>query len=276
MAVFIGVLVAACFGTGDFCGGLASRRAPMLAVLGIAQVVAIVGAVVAALVFTGSPSGDDLVYGAAAGALNVVGLGALYQGLALGRMGIVAPITAVVAACIPVTWGLATGEDPATLALVGVGCAIVAGALIAHEHDRESGGALRALGLAVSAGLFFGWSFVLYSETSDGSGFWPVLTGRAAAVTLLVVVLLATQTGLLLARRELRTAAGAGLLDVTATVLLLVAVREGLSSLVAPIAALGPAFTVGWAWGLLDEPIARLQLAGLALGFVGLTLIAIG
>jgi drug/metabolite transporter (DMT)-like permease len=276
MAVFVGVIVAACFGSGDFFGGLASRRAPTLAVLGVVQIVAIVGAVAAALLVTGSPSGRDLGFGVAAGALNVVGLGALYQGLSLGRMGIVAPITAVVAACIPVTWGLATGEDPSTLALIGVGCAIVAGGLIAHEHDRETGGAMRALGLAVGAGLFFGWSFVLYAETSDGSGFWPVLTGRAAAVALVVVGLLATRTGLLLARRELRTAAGAGVLDVTATVLLLVAVREGLSSLVAPIAALGPAFTVGWAWGLLREPIAHLQLAGLALALVGLSLITLG
>lgn len=276
MGVFVGVIVAACFGSGDFFGGLASRRAPTLAVLGIAQLVAIVGAVVAALVFTGDPSGRDLGYGAAAGALNVVGLGALYQGLSLGRMGIVAPITAVVAAVIPVSYGLATGEDPSTLALVGVGCAIVAGGLIAHEHDSEQGGALRALGLAVGAGLFFGWSFVLYAETSDGSGFWPVLTGRAAAVTLLVVALLVTGTGLALGRRELRIAAAAGMLDVTATVLLLVAVREGLSSLVAPIAALGPAFTVGWAWGLLHEPIARLQLVGLVLALVGLSLIAVG
>lgn len=276
MAVFVGVLVAACFGSGDFLGGLVSRRASTVAVLGIAQLVAIVGAVVAALLFAGSPTGRDLWFGAAAGALNVVGLGALYQGLSLGRMGIVAPITAVVAACIPVGWGLLTGEEPSTLALAGVACAIVAGGLIAHEHDRESGNALQALGLAVGAGLFFGSSFVLYAETADGSGFWPVLTGRAAAVALVVVVLLATRTGVLLAQRELRIAAAAGVLDVAATVLLLVAVREGLSSIVAPVAALGPAFTVGWAWGLLHEPMARLQLVGLVLALVGLSFIALG
>jgi drug/metabolite transporter (DMT)-like permease len=276
MAVFIGVVVAACFGSGDFFGGLASRRASTLAVLGIAQLIAVVGAVAAALLFTGSPSGRDLGFGAAAGALNVVGLGLLYQGLSLGRMGIVAPMTAVVAACIPVGYGLLTGEDPSTLALIGVAFAIVAGGLIAHEHDREEGGALQALGLAIGSGLFFGWSFVLYAETDDGSGFWPVLTGRAAAVVIIVLGLLVTQTGLVLARRELRTAAAAGALDVLATVLLLVAVREGLSSLVAPIAALGPAFTAGWAWGLLHEPVARLQLVGLGLALAGLSLIAVG
>jgi drug/metabolite transporter (DMT)-like permease len=276
VAVFIGVVVAACFGSGDFFGGLASRRAPPLAVLGTAQLVAIVGAVLAALAFTGAPSGRDLAFGAVAGGLNVIGLGALYQGLALGRMGIVAPITAVVAACIPVAYGLATGEDPSSTALVGVAFAIVAGGLIAHENDNSHENAIRALGLALGAGLFFGWSFVLYAETDGDSGFWPVLTGRAAAVVLIVLALLVTHTALRLAPRELRIAGAAGLLDVVATVLLLVAVREGLSSLVAPVAALGPAFTVGWAWGVLKEPIARLQVAGLAIALVGLVLIAVG
>ncbi len=276
MAVFIGVIVAACFGSGDFFGGLASRRAPTVAVLGIAQTVAICGAVVAALAFTGSPTGRDLGLGAAAGALNVIGLGALYQGLSLGRMGIVAPITAVVAACIPVGWGLATGEDPSTVALIGVALAIVAGGLIAHENDTETGGAVRALGFALVSGVFFGTSFVFYAETSGDSGFWPVLTGRAAAVTLVMIVLAVTTTSLVLARRELRIAAAAGALDVLATVLLLVAVREGLASLVAPIAALGPAFTVGWAWGLLHESVARLQVVGLGVALVGLVLIAVG
>lgn len=276
MAVFVGVLVAACFGSGDFFGGLASRHARTITVLGVVQVVAVCGALVVAPVFGGDPTGRDLVLGAAAGALNVVALGCLYRGLALGRMGIVAPITAVVGACVPVAWGLAHGEEPSTLALVGVFCAIVAGALIAREHDSTTGGAGTALLLATGAGLLFGWSFVLYAETRDDSGFWPVLTGRGAAFALLVVLVLVTGAGYRLAVIDRHMAIGAGLLDVTATVLLLVAVREDLSSLVAPVAALGPAFTVGWAWGVLREPIARLQLVGLALALTGLALIAAG
>jgi drug/metabolite transporter (DMT)-like permease len=276
MAVFLGLLVAACFGSGDFLGGLASRRAPTISVLAVAQVCALVGAVAFALVFRGAPSGTDLAFGAGAGALNVIALGALYQGLALGRMGIVAPITAVVAACIPVAWGLATGERPSSIALVGVACAIVAGGLIAREHDTDTGHARQALALAVGAGVLFGWSFVLYAESSDDSGFWPVLTGRAAAMVLVVVALLVMHAGLRFAAAEQWMAVVAGALDVAATVLLLVAVRADLQSLVAPVAALGPAFTVACAWAVLREPIARLQLAGLSLAFVGLALIAAG
>jgi drug/metabolite transporter (DMT)-like permease len=276
VAVFLGLLVAACFGSGDFFGGLASRRAATISILCLAQLCAVLGAILFALVFHGDPTGRDLAFGAGAGALNVVALGALYQGLALGRMGIVAPITAVVAACIPVAWGLATGESPSAVSLAGVFCAIGAGGLIAHEHDTATGGSGRALVLALVAGVLFGWSFVLYAESRDDSGFWPVLTGRGAAVVLVVGAVLATGATLRVASRERRMAIGAGVLDVGATVLLLVAVREGLSSLVAPVAALGPAFTVGWAWAVLREPIARLQLAGLGLALAGLLLIAAG
>jgi drug/metabolite transporter (DMT)-like permease len=276
VAVFLGLLVAACFGSGDFFGGLASRRAATISILCLAQLCAVLGAILFALVFHGDPTGRDLAFGAGAGALSVVALGALYQGLALGRMGIVAPITAVVAACIPVAWGLATGESPSAVSLVGVFCAIGAGGLIAHEHDTATGGSARALALALVAGVLFGWSFVLYAESRDDSGFWPVLTGRGAAVVLVVGAVLATGATLRVASPERRLAIGAGALDVGATVLLLVAVREGLSSLVAPVAALGPAFTVAWAWVVLREPIARLQLAGLGLALVGLALIAAG
>jgi drug/metabolite transporter (DMT)-like permease len=277
VAVLLGLAVAACFGSGDFFGGVASRRAPMVSVLGVVQLVGLVIAVGAALAFSGAPDDGDLVLGAAAGTAGVVGLGGLYQGLALGRMGIVAPVTAVVAAIVPVVYGLASGQRPSAVALVGVALAVGAGAVIAREHDTHaSGSAGYALLLALGAGLMFGWSFVLYAETGDGSGFWPALTGRGAAVVVVVAVALLSGAGLRLPRRASRLAVGAGILDIVGIVLLLVAVREDLSSLVAPVAALGPAFTVGWAWTVLHEPVERAQVAGLGVALVGLALIAAG
>jgi len=276
VAVFIGLLVAVGFGSGDFFGGLASRTVPTLRVVGLAQLCALVGAFAAAVAFSGSPTGKGIAFGAVAGALSVVALGALYHGLALGRMGIVAPITAVVGACIPVAWGLARGERPSAIALVGVALAVVAGGLIAREHDTATGGARRALGLALAAGVLFGTSFVFYIESKNDSGFWPILAGRGAAVVLVIAAVVITGSTLRVAPPERWMAVGAGVLDVVGTVLLLVAVREDLASLVAPVAALGPAFTVAWAWGALHEPIARVQLAGLLLATVGLVLIAAG
>ena len=277
MDIFLGVCVAACFGSGDFFGGLGSKRLATLAVLALAQACALAGALVYAFAFAGDPTTRDLAFGATAGGLNLVGLGLLYHGLATGRMGIVAPITAVVAAIIPVTYGTANGERPSTLALCGVGCAIVAGGLIAAERGETVGADIkREALLSVIAGACFGASFILYAETTDDSGFWPVLSARGVALPLALLAVLATRTSMRSGRRELRLALAAGFLDVSATALLLLAVREGLASLVAPLAALGPAFTVALAWLVLKEPIARLQVVGLVLAFVGLSLIAAG
>ncbi len=277
MAIFLGLLVAASFGSGDFLGGTASRRTPTLVVLALVQVCALVGAVAYALALGGTATGQDLGLGAAAGALNVVALGCLYAGLATGRMGVVAPLTAVIAACIPVFWGLANGEHLGPVALAGVVIAIAAGGLIARERDEAGGGVqLRVLALAVVAGTLFGWSLVVYSETGHDSGAWPVLTGRAAATVLVFAVVLVLRRSIRVRHSARNMAIGAGVLDVTATALLLVAIREGLVAVVAPIAALGPAFTVVWAWIVLREPVGRWQLVGIAVGIIGLVMIAAG
>ena len=278
MAIFLGLCVALGFGSGDFVGGLASRRSPTLAVLTLAQACALAGAIVFAFSSYGDAVARDFGFGALAGALAVVGLGLLYHGLATGRMGIVAPITAVVASSIPVAWGIGTGEDPSRVSLFGVAVAIGAGGLIARERDLPVDGAAvgRDIVLAIGAGIAFGCSFIAYAETSDDSGFWPLLAARGVAFPLALAALLVTRTSIRSSRREVRFALSAGALDVISTALLLIAVREGLSSLVAPVAALGPAFTVALAWLVLSEPIAKWQRVGLVLGVVGLVLIAAG
>jgi len=281
MAVLLGVLVAMSFGSADFLGGRASRAAPTLTVLLVGQVVAVVGALVITLVVGADVEGRDLAYGAAAGACNVVGLGLLYQGLASGRMSVVAPVTAVTAAIVPIVWGVLHDERPSGLTWAGAALAIAAGALVAREPDEEGvrGHRSAAALLAVTAGIALGASLVLYAETRDESGFWPVLTARTAAIILvgLVVLVVGLRGGIAWPHGHARKLAlGAGALDVTATALLLLAVREGLTVVVAPVAALAPAFTVMWAWAVLREHVTRHQVIGLGIALTGLVLISAG
>src|SRR5215467_2420564 len=154
MAVLLGVLVAMSFGSADFLGGRASRGAPTLTVLLVGQVVAVAGALVLALVVGADVEGRDLAYGAAAGACNVVGLGLLYQGLASGRMSVVAPVTAVTAAIVPIAWGVVHDERPSALTWVGAALAVAAGALVAREPDADGVRGHRSVAvlLAVTAG----------------------------------------------------------------------------------------------------------------------------
>src|SRR3954447_23452673 len=191
MSLLLGLVVAASFGSGDFLGGLASKRARTIAVLITVQLCALVGALAIAVIAGGDPHGGDFALGALGGVLNVAALGCLYQGLAVGRAGVVAPVAAVVGSVIPVVWGLASGEHPADAALVGVALAVVAGGLISMErgeHPTADKGGRSALVLALLAGLGFGFSFVCYGNTRDASEFWPVFSGRIGAVLAVVIV----------------------------------------------------------------------------------------
>src|SRR3954454_19478642 len=160
MSLLLGLVVAASFGSGDFLGGIASKRARTIAVLVTVQVCALGGALAIAVIAGGDPHGGDFALGALGGVLNVAALGCLYQGLAVGRAGVVAPVAAVVGSVIPVAWGLASGEDPATAALVGVVLAVVAAGFISAERDEHSAsepGRRSALALALLAGVGFGF-----------------------------------------------------------------------------------------------------------------------
>lgn len=274
--MLIGFFVAASGGTGDFLGGLASRQSKTFPVLSLAQVTSLCGAVALALAVGGRPSIHDLGLGAIAGLLNVMALGCLYRGLAIGNAGQVAPVAAVIASVIPVSVGLITGERPPVVALVGIGIAVFAGGFVSAERQRNSQGWMGlTFVLAVLAGIGFGISIIFFSETGHDSGFWPLLSSRIAGVIGLSFGLLATRTSLKLARRPMRQAVVAGVFDIAATALLLIALRKGFTATVAPVASLGPGFTVMNTWWYLHEKPSVVQRFGLCLALVGLALIAI-
>jgi drug/metabolite transporter (DMT)-like permease len=276
----LGLIVAIAFGSGDFAGGRASARASTVAVLAVAQAVSVLGALVLVVFVGGHASNRDLLYGALAGAVNVVGLGLLYDALARHTAVVVAPVTALVASIVPVTWGFAHGERPSALVAVGAALAVAAGVLISREpSDTPTRGIAPGALQAVVAGAALGSSLVLFSETAHTSGQWPVLMARIAA---LVVVLPAV--ALLFTRRQLKLPRGqaaglsaiAGALDVAATAVLVVAVRRALLVVVAPLAALAPGFTVLLAWLVTRQNVGRSQRLGLVVALAGLALIAAG
>lgn len=278
MAVLLGVLVALSYGAGDFLGGLGTRAQAVTTVVAASQLSAL-ALLVVVVPLEGSPLGwDDVGLGALAGGIGVVGILLLYQGLATGAMGVVAPVTSVGAAVVPLVVGLATGERPGALALIGTFVALCAVALVAGgeadapQHAKAGRGS--PVVLAVGAGIAFGLVFVLLSATDEESGFWPLLGGRTVSVTLVCLWLLRTRTPLLPRPGTRLVVLGAGLLDVTANGLYLLAVREGLLSVVAVLSSLYPAATVVLARVVLGERLRPAQLAGLGLGLAGVTLIA--
>jgi len=280
MSSLLALLSAATFGAGDFLGGLATRRAgPATTVVLVAHVVGLAFLAALSPIFGFDAGASDVVWGALGGLAGVVGLVLLYRGLAIGTMSVVAPITALGAAVLPVGFGLISGERPAAWALVGAALAMGAIYLVSQPVDpesRDTNGRLRGRGLpeAIGAGFGFGVFFILLAETASGSGLVPLVSARIASVTALSLLTVSLGRRLWLQGEELRLAIAAGIFDAGANALFLAAARTGLLTLVAVLSALYPASTIILARVVLGERIGRMQQLGLAAGVAGVVLIA--
>lgn len=274
-AVLFGLGAALVYGAADFTGGLAAKRTPALAVVVLSQLAGLVVLLVALpLLATPVPPVRDLAIGALAGLAGGGGVAFLYRGLAIGRMAVVAPITAVGAATLPVAFGLVAGERPGPLALAGVVVALLAVVAVSSAPGSADAGR-RGLGEAVLAGIGFGCFFIVLSWIGEDAGLWPLAAGRSSVIVAGLAALL-TGTPLRAPRPELPRIAVAGVGDMLANVLYLLAARSGLLSLVAVLVSLYPASTVLLARVVLGERLARTQAAGVALAVTGAALIAAG
>lgn len=287
MAIAFGLLAALSYGIADFAGGLVSKRNEVLRVVLISQIFGTVPLVISfPLLNDGVMSSGALAWGVGAGVAGATGVVLLYRGLARGRMSVVAPITAVEAAIVPVLFGLAIGERPSGIAVTGIAIALAAVTLItATPVTSTPGGAETAIPIepvgsgvpeALGAGLAFGVFFILLDGAGDASGMWPLLAMRAGSLAIVALAAAATRVTMHPAPGTLAGIAIAGLLDVAANVFYLLSTRHGLLSIVAVITSMYPAATVLLARLVLNERLARSQLAGLACAAIGIAFIAVG
>ena len=289
MGILFGLMAAATYGVADFVGGRASRRVDVFCVVLVSQLIGTVPLLLAVpFLADQGPTTAALAWGAAAGIGGGGGVLFLYRGLAVGRMSVVAPITGVVAAALPVIFGLIAGERPGSVSLIGVVVALAAVVLVssapppASEEDAELGDDIgrswRSSGVpyAFAAGTGFGLFFVFLDAAGDDAGVWPLVGTRASS-------LLFVATITLLLRRPLKPPSGtlvliglAGVLDVAANVFYLIATRFGLLSLVAVLTSMYPAVTVLMARMFLNERMVKTQLVGLALAGAAIGMIVVG
>ncbi len=285
MAAFLGLLGAFVYGAGDFVGGLTSRRAEHLAVergspTGAAGVVVwsqIVGLAIllVLLVFERRPpTASALVWGAVAGVGGGLGVLFLYRGLARGRMSVVAPVSAAIAAVIPLVYGVATGERPAVVAWAGVALALAAVVLVSRGEVSGDAPARAGIPEAIGSGLGFGVWFVALGMAGEG-GTWALIAARTS-IPVVALLALATRQPLTVARVTWPGVALTGLCDQAANVIYLLASRRGMLSLVAVLTSLYPASTVLLARIVLKERFTGTQLVGLSAAVGGVVLIALG
>jgi drug/metabolite transporter (DMT)-like permease len=279
-AVILAALSALVWGTGDFAGGKASQRVPALTAVVLSKAASLPLLGLYLVLLPASVHGATLGWGALAGLCGAGAMVTFYRALAAGAMAVVAPISAVTSALVPLVVGLLTESFPGTLAVIGAGCAIVAIALVSiTRHEDAVPITPRLIGLALISGAGFGLFFVFLNKAGDAAhgnaGLWPVLAAHTAALTLCGLLVLRHRAAAVRPRGSaLVWVIVAGAFDMSANVLYLLAARDGLLSIVAPVASLYPVSTVVLAMLIDKERIRPVQLAGLGLAATALVLVA--
>lgn len=277
MALLLALGAALAYGAADFTGGAVTKKAGAVRVVLLSQLAGtLLTLLLVPLLATSPPDAQGLWWGAAAGLGGGAGVLLLYQGLAIGRMSVVAPITGVEAAAIPVVFALLVGERPSGIALGGVALGLFAVALVSTAPAAPGSTQSKTAGLreALGAGIAFGIFFICLDQAPDDAGLWPLIGARASSIALITIVALVARVSLRPPQRTLPTITATGLLDVAANVLYLLATQRGLLSLTAVITSMYPGVTVLLARIVLKEKLTRIQLVGL--GVAGAAVIMIG
>lgn len=274
MGVLLALAAALAYGVSDFIGGIASRRSSAWPVAFTAGIGGLLGALLLAGVIAGDPSGADLAWGALAGIGSGTGGAFLYRGLAAGRMGVVAPVSAVGAALLPVVVGVGTGERPEPLVWAGIAVAVPGVWLVSREP--VIGDLAAGLVDGMLAGVGFGVLFAAMGQVPEEAGYWPLAVCQAVAMA--AVALTAAALGASWVPRRATELWGvvAGLLASGAVLAFLLATQTGLLTVAAVLTSLYPAVTIVLAATVLREHVHRAQGLGLVLCGAAVALVAAG
>jgi drug/metabolite transporter (DMT)-like permease len=280
IAVLLALGGAVGYGLSDFLGGLVSRRTSPWPVAFLACTGALLGSLALAVAHPGDPEPAHFAWAALAGVGSGAGSGFLYRGLAAGRMGVVAPISAVGAAVVPVAAGVLGGERPAALVWLGIVVALPAIWLVSRE-PAPGGAAAEAISGAglldgVAAGVGFGVLFAALGQVPERAGYWPLALAQAVSVLAIVAAAAAFRTRWVPRRAVESWGLFSGLLASLAVLAFLAATERGLLTVSAVLTSLYPAATVLLAVAVLRERVHRAQAVGLGLCVLTVVCVALG
>ena len=271
--VLFGLAASLCWGSGDFSGGLASRRANTSSVVLATYAVGFVLLVTLALIWNEPfPAPVDLLWGGLAGVAGVLGLLSFYSALSTGKMGIAAPVSAVLTAALPVLFSAFTTGLPSLLQLAGFMLALLAIGLI--SRPEETRGPQKGIGLAVLAGCGFGCFFILISRVHPAAIFWPLAAARFTSVFLLLILMRLRRQQIPPGMTAAPLVVLAGILDAIGNAFFVLAAHSGRLDVAAILSSLYPAATVLLAALVLRERVTRVQGIGVLLALLAIPLIA--
>lgn len=292
IAVAFAALCGLSYGASDFAGALASQKNKATIVTAAVQLVSLIALLIAILLWVdGSPTQSDYLWGALGGLGTAVGLVTFYKALAQGPMATAASLTALWGAGIPVVTGLALGDIPGWIQLCGIAVAVPAAVMVSvggmsldvlatntTPRERVAGlsSSVNTRVLAITAGIGFGLFFVALGRTSEDAGLYPLVGARVASILAMFLVIAARRDWEKIEKQALPIIIVTGLLDFAANAFYLTALKYGSFTWVAAISSLYPVSTVLLARLILKEMLARLQIIGLGMAAIALTLVAIG
>jgi drug/metabolite transporter (DMT)-like permease len=279
LGVGLALVASVAWGIGDFIGGAKTRVLPVLVVLVCSQAVGFLWiAGVAVVAQEPAPGAGDAALAALSAVAGTAGLAFFFRAIAIGKMSLVVPIASL-SAVVPVVVGMATGDRPSAIQLVGMLIALAGAVLASREpgEDRRGGSRLAAGVLLAGMSAFaWGWFFLAIDAASDGGAVWASLVNRTTSLLLLVAASLFLRPRLMAARPHMPALALAGTLDVSANLLFAAASTKSLVSLVSVAGSLYPVVTVLLARVVLKERVHRVQEAGVVAALGGVVLIAAG
>ena len=272
LAIVFGLMSALVWGAGDFLGGLSSRRSSVLGALLVNESSGLIVLLACAFLFQEPfPSNAQIAWGIAAGIAGTIGLGALYLGLATARASIVAPVSAVIGVLIPGVYSALAIGLPETSKQIGFVFAIAAIVLVSYSNQGV--GELRALGLALLAGVGFGLFFILIHQSGTNATFFPLVFARGVSIPI-VLGLLLWRRAPLPSRRVAPITIVSGIFDAGGNVFFLLATQFGRLDVATVLSSLYPASTVILSRIVLGERTTRLQQTGVVAALIAIALIA--
>lgn len=280
LSIIYGLLSAFTWGAGDFTGGVAARKVGAAPAVFYASIVGLLAVFIAALVSNEAlPSLQSWLYAMLAGFFGVIGLTFLYYAMAQGTMSVAAPVSAVLAATLPVLIGLITEGLPEFLTLLGFGFALFAMWMVSQSENgvKDILSHLSDLKLPLLAGIGFGLYFiVMHQATSDGALFWTMVASRIASVLFLFFYMLVKKISFRITDLSSFPVIGLnGVLDLTGNGFFILAGQAGRLDVASVLSSLYPGSTVLLAWVFLKERLTRNQWIGVLSALIAIVLMTI-
>jgi drug/metabolite transporter (DMT)-like permease len=274
LAVAYGLAAASSWGTSDFSGGFVTKTSNVFGVLLVANITATALLTICAL-WVGGPVPDitSLIFGALAGIAGFIGLAAFYKGLASEHMGMVASLAAVISAALPVLFGMLMEGLPSNRQIVGFAAAFAAIWQLSVSEKSHSI-RWRQLSLPATAGIAFGFAFILIDRAVEQSVFWPLLSAKMTGTVVLIILLLIFRIGTMPHKHKYPMMGLIGFFDAAGTTFYALAAQVGRLDISAVLASMHPAITAFLAWVILRERLSRRQCIGVVAALIAIALIA--